>query len=98
MARIDLNRFRKIYPAMKRSPRYFNQTNDLQTFKLTFSGTTSETIQIGQFTSPVVVIAGEDNVNLWISSISQNNNVWSVTINASSAYTGPVHLHVHEAT
>ena len=98
MARIDLNRFRKIYPQMKRSPRYFNQTNEIQTFSLTFSNSTTETIQIGTFTSPVVVIAGEDNVNLWIGSISQSNDVWSVTINASAAYTGDVHIHVHEAT
>ena len=98
MARIDQNRFRKVYPSMKRSPRYFNQTNEIQTFSLTFAGTTSETIQIGTFTAPVVVIAGEDNVNLWIGSISQTNSVWSVTINASAAYTGDVHLHVHEAT
>ena len=98
MARIDLNRFRKIYPQMKRSPVYFNQTNEIQTFSLAFNSSTSETIQIGAFTSPVVVIAGEDNVNLWITSISQTNNVWSVTINASAAYTGDVHIHVHEAT
>ena len=98
MARIDLNRFRKIYPQMKRSPRYFNQTNEIKTFSLAFSNSNSETIQIGEFTSPVAVIAGEDNVNLWIASISQANNVWSVTINASAAYTGDVHIHVHEAT
>lgn len=98
MARIDLNRFRKVYPSMKKSPRYFTQTNEIQTFSLTFNGSTSETIQIGTFTTPTVVIAGEDNVNLWISSIAQTDNVWSVTINASAAYTGDVHIHVHEAT
>ena len=98
MARIDLNRYRKIYPRMKRSPRWFNQSNEIQTFSLTFAGTTSETIQIGTFTTPIVVIAGEDNVNLWIASISQTNNVYSVTVNASAAYTGDVHIHVHEAT
>ena len=98
MARIDLNRFRKIYPSMKKSPVYFNQANEVKTFTLAFSNSTSETIQVGTFTAPVVVIAGEDNVNLWIASISQTNNVWSVTINASAAYTGDVHIHVHEAT
>ena len=97
MARIDLNRIRKIYPQMKRHPRWFSQTNEIQAFSLTFSNSTSETVQIGEFTTPIVVIAGEDNVNLWIASISQTNGVWSVTINASAAYTGDVYIHVHEA-
>lgn len=98
MARIDLNRIRKIYPQMKRSPRYFNQTNEIKTFTLAFSGSTSETIQIGTFTTPIVVISGDDNVNLWIQSISQTDSVWSVQVSASAAYTGTVQIHVHEAT
>lgn len=98
MARIDLNRIRKIYPQMKRSPRYFNQTNEIKTFTLAFSGSTSETIQIGTFTTPIVVISGDDNVNLWIQSISQSDSVWSVQVSASAAYTGTVQIHVHEAT
>ena len=98
MARIDLNRFRKIYPQLKRSPRYFNQTNEIKTFTLAFSSSTSETIQIGTFTTPIVVISGDDNVNLWIQSISQSNSVWSVQIQASAPYTGTVQIHVHEAT
>ena len=98
MARIDLNRFRKLYPQLKRSPRYFNQTNEIQTFTLAFSNSTSETIQIGTFTTPIVVISGDDNVNLWIQSLSQSDSVWSVQISASAAYTGTVKIHVHEAT
>ena len=83
---------------MKRSPRYFNQTNEIKTFTLAFSGSTSETIQIGTFTTPIVVISGDDNVNLWIQSISQTDSVWSVQVSASAAYTGTVQIHVHEAT
>ena len=98
MARIDLNRFRKIYPQMKRSPRYFNQTNEIKTFTLAFSNSTTESIQIGTFTTPIVVIAGDDNVNLWIAGITQSDSVWTVQVNASTAYTGTVHIHVHEAT
>jgi len=98
MARIDLNRFRKIYPQMKRSPVYFNQTNEIKTFSLAFSNSTTESIQIGAFTTPIVVIAGDDNVNLWVAGITQSDSVWTVQINASTAYTGTVHIHVHEAT
>ena len=98
MARIDLNRFRKIYPQMKRSPIYFNQTNEIKTFTLAFSNSTTESIQIGTFTTPIVVIAGDDNVNLWIAGITQSDSVWTVQVNASTAYTGTVHIHVHEAT
>ena len=98
MARIDLNRFRKIYPQMKRSPVWFNQTNEIKTFSLAFSNSTTESIQIGAFTTPIVVIAGDDNVNLWVAGITQSDSVWTVQINASTAYTGTVHIHVHEAT
>ena len=83
---------------MKRSPIYFNQTNEIKTFTLAFSNSTTESIQIGTFTTPIVVIAGDDNVNLWIAGITQSDSVWTVQVNASTAYTGTVHIHVHEAT
>ena len=83
---------------MKRSPIWFNQTNEIKTFTLAFSSSSAETIQIGTFTTPIVVLASDDNVNLWVASISQTNSVWSVQINASAPYTGTVHIHVHEAT
>jgi hypothetical protein len=97
--RIDLNRFRKVYPQIKRSPSYFNQSNEVQTFKMSFNASISETLLIGEYTSaPVVVLGGEDNVNLWISSLVKTNNKWHVTVSASAEYTGDVHLHAHEAT
>ena len=83
---------------MKRSPVWFNQTNEIKTFSLAFSNSTTESIQIGAFTTPIVVIAGDDNVNLWVAGITQSDSVWTVQINASTAYTGTVHIHVHEAT
>lgn len=98
MARIDLNRFRKIYPQMKRSPRYFNQTNEIKTFALTFSNADVASIQIGQFTSPVVVVSPNENVNVWLSGVTQANGVWTVEVKASAPFMGQVNIHVHEAT
>ena len=97
----DLNRIRKIYPQKRKHPRWFNQTNEIQTFVLQFSGETELTQIIGAFTAPVVVITGaatDANVNLWVKSIYSSNGVWSTIIAASSAYTGDVHIHVHEGT
>ena len=97
--RIDLNRFRKVYPQIKKSPSYFNQTNEVKTFKISFSGSSSETLLIGAFTlPPVVVLGGEDNVNLWISSLVKTNSLWYVTVNSSTLYSGDVHVHAHEAS
>ena len=94
---IDLNRFRKVYPRMNQSPTYFG--TEVQAFKISFSSSLSETLVIGAFTNhPVVLLGAEDNVNLWISSLVKIDTDWHVTVSTSSAYTGDVHLHAHEAT
>ena len=100
MARIDLNRMRKIYPQMKRSPRWFNQTNEVETHKITFSNDTSKTFSIGTYTTPVVVLSPEDNLNVWISSIvGTSGGVWKVTITSSvEIAAGSVNVHVAEGT
>lgn len=97
MSRIDLNRIRKIYPQMKKSPRYFNQTNEIKAFTVVFSSMRSASLTVGAFSSaPVVVVTGDDNVNLWVSSIALYNNEYQVTIMSSHVYSGTVHVHVHE--
>ena len=94
-SRIDLNRFRKIYPQLKRSPRMFSV--ELRPYKVEFANAQSATIDIADYTTPVIVVTPEDNVNLWISSIVQiQGGQWRVTVSASSQWTGDAHFHVGE--
>lgn len=182
-SRIDLNRFRKIYPQLKRSPRMFSA--ELRPWKISFVNADSGTVDISDFETPVVVvshsptvvqnpdnlttsvdlvdsnalvkvtdasfvvvgatlekISGDgdfsaataivatvdttttpheittvgannatagaitfsvvnpniSNVNLWVANLSQlSAGRWRVTIEASSQFTGEVHVHVGEA-
>ena len=96
-SRINLNRFRKIYPQMGKSPRFFSA--ELHPYKATFSNTNSVQITIADFVTPVIVLSPDDNVNLWVQSIIRSNNgrQWIVTIQSSSFWTGEAHIHVGEA-
>ena len=105
-ARINLNRFRKVYPQMSKSPRMF--AAELRPYKLTFNNSFSDQITISNFITPVVVLtAGSDpndsstdgNVNLWVQSIirAPNGINWVVTIESSAPFTGEAHIHVGEA-
>ena len=96
-ARINLNRFRKVYPQMSKSPRMFSA--ELRPYKIVFSNSISETFEIANFISPVVVVSPEDNINPFVHSIIRADNGinWNVTIQTSAPYTGTVHVHVGEA-
>jgi len=105
-ARINLNRFRKIYPQMGKSPRWFSA--ELHPYKVSFSNANSAEVTIADFVTPVIVLTpGSDpanpepsaNVNLWVQSIIRSNNgkEWIVTIHASTFWTGEAHVHVGEA-
>lgn len=96
-SRINLNRFRKIYPQMGKSPRFFSA--ELHPYKVSFSNANSAEVTIADFVTPVIVLTPDDNVNLWVQSIIRSNNgrQWIVTIQASSFWTGDAHVHVGEA-
>ena len=98
MARIDLNRFRKTYPSRKKQPHFFNQTNEVKAHTIAFSGTKIETIAIGTWNYPVIVIGQTDNVNVWVSKVYREiiSGPWRIDISASSSFTGEVHIHVAE--
>ena len=98
MPRIDLNRMRKIYPSKKKQPHWFNQTNEVETKTISFSSSAIETVAIGIYNYPVVVIGQNDNVNVWISKVYREvlNGPWRVDISASAEFTGEVHLHIAE--
>jgi len=105
-ARINLNRFRKIYPQFSKSPRFFSA--ELHPYRVPFNNTISEEVIIADFVTPVIVVtpgsdpndtATDGNVNLWVQSIIRSNNgmSWIVTIHASAPWKGTAHVHVGEA-
>lgn len=98
----DLNRFVKVYPYARFPPKYvleYDQTPsgaDMEAAKISFVDSDTEVYNLtGLYTSaPVVTISsvGSDqtNVSLTISSISTT----TVTVSASSKFTGEVHIHI----
>jgi hypothetical protein len=98
MPRIDLNRMRKIYPSKKKQPHWFNQTNEVKTHKIDFSNSSIETVAIGLYNSPIVLLGKNDNVNVWISAYYQEvlNGPWRIEIKSSAVFTGEVYVHVAE--
>ena len=71
---INLNRFRKIYPQLRKSPVWWSR--DLSGSSEAFTidtATDSLTLTLSnQYNSPVVVASTDDNVNVWISSLNYN--------------------------
>ena len=97
--RLDLNRFKKIYPLQRRSPYWYEKTNELNAYVVEFSNSAQETVVTVDVTTPIVTLTPEnDNVQVWVNSIDRQNSdpskPWVVTIKASSAFTGKVHVHV----
>ena len=99
--KLNLNRFRKIYPQIRKSPVFWYKEQDgilLETTQGTctagqFSYQTSET-----FNSPIVVATAEDNVNVWVETTTRNpDGTWAITIKTSDIeYVGDVHIHIGE--
>ena len=98
MPRIDLNRMRKVYPSKKKQPHWFNQSNEVETKTISFSGSAMETVAIGVYNYPVIVIGQNDNINAWISKVYREvlNGPWRVDVSTSAAFTGEIHLHIAE--
>ena len=95
--RENLNRFRKIYPQKRRSPRWFSA--ELRPFKLTFSNEEEKTVEIDNYTTPIIVVTPVENVNVWVYSVTPiAGGRWEVTIKASTRLSADVHVHVGEGT
>lgn len=103
--RIDLHRFRKVYPQFRKSPLLFEgggtTTLDVEAVVVPFSTSDQETVSLSEtYTTPVVVASAVDeNVNVWVSSITNDGlgNI-TITVNTSDVITGEVHVHVVEGT
>lgn len=103
--RIDLHRFRKVYPQFRKTPLLFEgggtTTLDVEAHVVPFVASNQESISLSvTYTTPVVVAtAVDDNVNVWVSSIvNDGSGNITLTVNTSDVFTGSVHIHAVEGT
>ena len=99
MASKDKNRFRKVYPFLRRKPVLEEDANVIvESARLTFTNTDNGThVFTKSFTSaPFVTATAYDstgnesaNVNLFITAVTTT----SVTVRSSANFTGEVHIH-----
>ena len=98
----DLNRFRKVYPLIRRKPSILKAGAQVETAKLEYAnGEYTKTFNFEEpyETVPICVSTPEkENLNVYITAIT----LTSVTIelSASNPQSSPifVHLHIHEAS
>ena len=100
--KLNLNRFRKIYPQLRKSPVFWYKEQDGILLETTqgectdgqFSYQTTST-----FNSPVVVATAEDNVNVWVASVTAvGDGTFAIAVQTSdSTYIGKVYLHIGES-
>ena len=97
---INLNRFRKIYPQLRKSPVWW--TRDLsgssEAFTIDIANGDSLTLTLSnQYNSPVAVASTDDNVNVWIHTLNYNGAEWEVTVAVSdTGFTGKIYVHILE--
>ena len=99
--RRDKNRFRKVYPYIRKAPVYeYCSKNDVEIevgeISYSNSDTGTYTFESTFLTAPFITAVSYDsegnataNVNVYISSVSTS----SVTIKTSAPFTGKVHFH-----
>ena len=98
----DQNRYRKVYPYLRRRPRNHLCTDEpitIEAGEITFSNSSAETYAFREVyvSAPTVTAISVDsegnnsaNVNVFISTITTTE----VTIETSQAFTGKVYFHV----
>jgi hypothetical protein len=106
--RIDLNRFKKVYPLQRKSPSNFNKSHEVYSALINFLSEQSKSVVVERSgvisTAPIVTITPEnDNVNVWISGIARSiptdaTSDWKVTVVASTSWTGKVHVLLAEVS
>ena len=94
---LNLNRFRKIYPQLRKSPHYWIRDSHIREVKeITLSGGSHTFTTTVSINSPVAVaspVGTNSSVNVWVYSIVANGDYWDISIAASdSSYSGVVHV------
>lgn len=99
---INLNRFRKIYPSLRKSPSIFQRgeavTKETKIIDLS-NGDSLTFTTVKLFNSPVVVATAEDNRNVWVASVTDGNsdNRWDITIaHSDSGSNTKFHVIIYE--
>jgi len=100
--KLNLNRFRKIYPQLRKSPVWFLRgeaiTKETIVIDLSVPDPLTFTTSLS-FNSPVVVATAEDNQNVWVPLLNGPNvdGQWDITIAHSDAgSTAKIHVVVYE--
>ena len=100
--KLNLNRFRKIYPQMRKSPSWFVRgeaiTKEAVVIDLAVPDPLTFTTSLS-FNSPVVVATAQDNQNVWVSTITgpDGAGLWEITVaHSDSSSTSKIHVVVYE--
>ena len=97
---INLNRFRKIYPQLRKSPHWWTRsTGAIEAITIDVGNGDSLTqLASLNYSAPVAVATADENVNVWVNSINYNSsNQWEITVAVSdSSFTGKIYLHLLE--
>jgi len=97
----DLNRFRKIYPLIRKKPNFLSISN-VETARLSYlNNEHSKTFifKTPYTTSPACIATAEnDNVNVYITAISLNSVTVEISSSPGTGNTTIVNLHIHEVS
>lgn len=94
---LNLNRFRKIYPQLRKSPQYWIRDTHVREVKeITLSAGTHTFTTTATINAPVAVaspVGTDSNVQVWVLGIAPNGSNWNITIACSdTSYNGLVHV------
>ena len=97
----DLSRNRKIYPLIRRKPKYLN-ISSVESARLSYTNneySKTFTFEVPYTTSPACVATAEnDNVNVYITSVTLTNVTVEISNSPGSGNTTVVNLHIHEVS
>ncbi len=92
------NQFRKVYPGIRRTPRYEN-IQSMEVGKLTFSNSDQETFFFtNSYGTPPAVVCSVVGTNGAVSVIVTTLDTRKAVVTTSAKFDGEVHLHIVEGT
>lgn len=98
---INLNRFRKIYPQLRKSPAWWTRSEGaIEAITIDVANGDSLTqVATLSYSAPIAVATADENVNVWVSNINQNGSDWEITVAVSdSSFNGKIYLHLLEGS